>query len=79
MPRKRSSKRSRLPALRTLTVRDADDLQDQDITELVDSRLRCGQPLQDLRIIRCASIQAASIEQLRQKVPHVEWEIEEEN
>ncbi|KAJ3485982.1 hypothetical protein NLI96_g4564 [Meripilus lineatus] len=76
-PQKQNSKQSPPPVLHsihTLIIRDAEYIRDREISEFVDYRLKCGQPLQDLRIIRCTRIEPTFIGELRQEVPSVEWE-----
>ncbi|KAJ3485852.1 hypothetical protein NLI96_g4659 [Meripilus lineatus] len=75
-PRKRNSKRSQLPVLHsvhTLIIRDSDYFIDNKISKFVDYRLNGGRPLEGLRLIRCTYVKLNFVEELRQKVPSVEW------
>ncbi|KAJ3485981.1 hypothetical protein NLI96_g4565 [Meripilus lineatus] len=72
------SRRCLLPALHTLVIHDTRHVHEREVLDLVDYRLKCERPLQNVHIIRCPAIKSTFIEQLRKKVPNVDWEIVEE-
>ncbi|KAJ3485853.1 hypothetical protein NLI96_g4658 [Meripilus lineatus] len=67
-----------LPALHMLVIHDSSYVPEWEVSDLMDHRLACRRPLQNVHIIRCPTVKSTFIEQLRNTVPNVEWERVEE-